>query len=686
MSAVRQILARRAPVRCGYAATILRPCRWIPTWRAHESGALGADIVRAPCILPALVMLIACAAPAGAQSMADRAQTAATASRARTSDSAALLQNVVTPGLSGQPISTIDGKTSFSAALQCKKAAKWLELMVQPASTGDLGTVKISRDTNFDGSFDTALTLPMPVSGICANGIISCSPGTWNACKTFQWGVDGAGTLKLAQVDMPNLASCYCINNSCGNDLAWTNMGSVLGDLGGGVVGALTSADPRYGAAQASINGPVIDYVGAQSTACATSPAVSQTAYAANPTAIQGDAASQASANSIFQMLKASPAGAGKAAQTRSCTIERQVTVTSPSYDEIVTATGSFESVTSCGAGCRVYRIGGTGSCDNPPPTFTGRFTVTKPDRLVSARLVDIQTADFLQARVNGTIVASAGEGPWMTNALPNDCGTGDNHQAVPDTDLAPLLRQGSVGVDARIRAHGSHKSGFLEVRIEVDTGCQASETLADLCSGYAGDSQCQLLTESVDGVATVTGGAHTGLTPLPQTRLFGSESCTLSLTRPFFERDRQYRCIVDSGTTPAPDLSRGAYIIDHSTETLLADQTKGADGTIATTTAAFSLPSEPAVPACEAICKTRAPVINTAAAPAGVTSSQQNDPSGWNVFYHVCGSDNVCPAGPGEEMVSACGCLDAFPEAAVMMQSVRLAGSDLSCNAGTPQ
>lgn len=643
-----------------------------------------------PC-LPVALMLIGCNAAAQAQSMSDRAQAAASASRVRTSDSSSLLQNVVTPGLSGQPISTIDGKTSFTAALECEKSAKWLELLVQPSATGDLGTVTISRDTNFDGSFDTALTLPMPVSGICANGIISCTPGTWDACKDFQWAVDGAGALKLTQVDMPNLTSCYCINNSCGHDLAWSNMPSVLGDLGGSVVGALTTADPRYGAAQASINGPVIDYVGAQSTSCASSPAVGQTAYASNPTAIQGDAASQASTNSIFQMLKGSPAGTGKVAETRSCTIQRNVTVTSPSYDEIVTATGSFESVTVCGAGCRIYRIGGTGNCDYPPPTFTGRFTVAKPDRLVSARLTDIQTADFLQARVNGSIVASAGEGPWMTDALPSDCGTGDDHSAAPNTDLSGLLRQGAVTVDARIHAHGSHKSGYLDVRIEVDTGCEATENLADLCSGYEGQSQCQLLSEDVDGVDTVTGGVHTGLTPLPQTRQFGSASCTLSLTRPFFERNRQYRCVVDSGTTPSPDLSRGAYIIDHSTETLLADQTKSANGTVTTTTAAFGMPSEPVVPACEAICKTRAPVANTAAAPAGVTGSQQNDPTGWNVYYHTCSggvgsTDTICPTGPGEEIVSACGCLDEFPEAAVMMQSVRLAGSDLTCNAGAVQ
>ena len=36
--------------------------------------------------------------------------------------------------------------------------------------------------------------------------------------------------------------------------------------------------------------------------------------------------------------------------------------------------------------------------------------------------------------------------------------------------------------------------------------------------------------------------------------------------------------------------------------------------------------------------------------------------------------------AGPGEEIVSACGCLDDFPEAVVMMQTVRLGGADLVC------
>ena len=72
--------------------------------------------------------------------------------------------------------------------------------------------------------------------------------------------------------------------------------------------------------------------------------------------------------------------------------------------------------------------------------------------------------------------------------------------------------------------------------------------------------------------------------------------------------------------------------------------------------------------------------MVNTAAAPDGVTGSKQTSATGWDYFYHACQDSNVCPAGEGEELVQGCGCLDDFPEAAVMMQTVRLGGADLVC------
>lgn len=222
-----------------------------------------------------------------AQSMDDRARAAAAASRAKTGDSDTLLKNYVTPAMSGQPVSTVDGARSFTPTLACQKTANLLEVLIQPSSTGDIGLVRISRDKDLDGTFDGSSTLPMPVSGICANGVISCAPGTWNQCRSFRWDIDAGQDLKLTQVDMPELTACYCVNNSCGSNLVFGNLASVLKDLGGGMVGALTTADPRIGVAEARINGPVIDYVGAQTTACTSSPSIAQTTYRANPAAIQ---------------------------------------------------------------------------------------------------------------------------------------------------------------------------------------------------------------------------------------------------------------------------------------------------------------------------------------------------------------------------------------------------------------
>ena len=151
---------------------------------------------------------------ASAQTVEDRARAAAEASRAKTSDSDAIQENYLTPGLAGQPITTVDNSKTFNPNIACQKTATLLELLAQPAGTGDIGTLRISRDKDLDGSVDQTLTLPVPVSGICANGIVSCQPGTWNQCKTFKWDVASSGDLKLTEVGLTDLAGCYCINNS----------------------------------------------------------------------------------------------------------------------------------------------------------------------------------------------------------------------------------------------------------------------------------------------------------------------------------------------------------------------------------------------------------------------------------------------------------------------------------------
>jgi hypothetical protein len=618
--------------------------------------------------------------------MEERARAAAQAARAKSSDSDALQANYVTPGLAGSAITTVDSSVSFTANIACQKTATMLEVLVQPAASGDLASVTVARDTDLDGTVDSTSRLPVPVSGICANGVISCQPGTWNECVSLRWEVEAGGSLKLAAAGISDLAGCYCINNSCGTNLAWGNMPSVLRDLGGGMIGAITTADPRYGVAEAVIDGPSIRYVGAQSTACSASPALPQTSYRQTPSVMAGDAYAATGSSAVFQALQGSAVGTGTSLQYRHCTIERQIDVLKPADSEIISRTsGGYSTLKSgssfdflmgspadnslAGAGCTLF-------------DFRMTLRVTQPAGISDARLAHYYADDWAQVRIDGQLVGS-GPSTWAGTGLPpGNCETKDTFHRYPNLDLKPFLTEGDHEIWLRV-AVAKGGEAFAQVHVEVDDSCRKLERVVDGCASNAADPQCSIDSERVDGVQTWINGAATGLRPLAQTRLLGGPSCPTDLTRDFFVKDRTYRCT--STNAVYPDTSRGAYIIDRSTETMLADRVRQDDGSFAGSTRPFALPARPAVAACEPVCKTRAPKANTAAAPDGVVGARQNDPTGYDTFYHACSSDNRCPAGESEEIVSACGCLDDFPEAVAMMQTIRLAGADLVCTGTAP-
>lgn len=657
-----------APPKASAVATLLSRPDKLPPARIVVATVLAA------CLLTV---------PAYAGPMEDRAKAAADAARAKSADSQALQRNYLTPGLAGQPIATVDGSSSFTPNIACQKSATFMEVLVQPVATGDLGKVQIGRDMDLDGVIDATINLPIPVSGICSNGVISCQPGSWAQCHYYRWDVDAARALTLTEVEMPALAGCYCLNNSCGTNLAWSNMSSVLTDLGGGMIGALTSNDARIGISQAVINGPTIRYVGAQSTACAADPSLPQTGYRANPAIMVGDAASAAGSSKLFEILSSSPIGTGTVQETRVCAIERQITVDGVTIDDVISRlAGGYSTIVSPGSvdfllgsprddsldggGCRLF-------------DFRMTLHVDKPDRITSAMLSTVFFDDWIQLRIDGNLVYSD-PGSWISPGLPpSGCERGRTWYAFPGTDLKPYFTAGDHEIWLRV-AVGGQGEASAQIHVDVDESCKTIEQIIDTCGALAANPKCKIAGETVDGVETFRNGVKTGLNPLPQTRIFGTMTCPLEVTRDFFKKDRSYKCEIDTGTLPAPDTSRGAYIIDHSTETLLADRIKRADGSYAETSRGFELPDRGSVAACEPICKTRAPRDNVGAAPAGVVGSQQNAPTGYDTFYHACTGESVCPLGPGEELVSGCGCLDDFPEAVVMMQTVRLAGADLVC------
>ncbi len=139
-----------------------------------------------------------------------------------------------------------DQQQTFTSQLTAPSSDSFLDIFVQPGSTGDIQTMIIKQDTDFDGGFDYAYTVPIIVSGVCVNGFISCQQGTWNQCRYFYWKVDDALKVSVQEkTDINGLAGCFCINSSCGSNLVWSNMDYVLTTLGGGVVSFIQQEDPH---------------------------------------------------------------------------------------------------------------------------------------------------------------------------------------------------------------------------------------------------------------------------------------------------------------------------------------------------------------------------------------------------------------------------------------------------------
>ncbi len=229
----------------------------------------------------------------------------------------------------GTSMKTLDGATEFAAQLQCPSSRQFLQILAQPVGSGDLGTVLVSQDTNYDGTMDYSFSVASPVSGLCTNGVISCTLGTWTDCKAYQWGADSNGKASLLPTLINILTGCYCINASCGSNLAWNNMATVLRTLGGGVVGAIHGTKAAV-ITDVKIDGATITYYGQDSANCSqisgTSGSSTAQQYYSNPVAMLPDVESEkttqsADPTSYYSMLFT--ASKNLQAETRTCQITR---------------------------------------------------------------------------------------------------------------------------------------------------------------------------------------------------------------------------------------------------------------------------------------------------------------------------------------------------------------------------
>lgn len=196
------------------------------------------------------------------------------------------------------PMRTLDGSQIGAGQIQAPSSDAFLKAFIQPTASGDLATVLISQDLDMDGSWEHSYSVPFLVSGVCANGLVSCDAGSWMNCSYYQWITDASSNLLMQATALSQLGGCYCINSSCGSQLAMNNLGVLLKDVGGGAVGAIQKTSPNYVVTEVEVISPEITYYG-QNTSAATktmdqtisSGTVDQQQYIGNPAVMEADTA-----------------------------------------------------------------------------------------------------------------------------------------------------------------------------------------------------------------------------------------------------------------------------------------------------------------------------------------------------------------------------------------------------------
>ena len=628
-----------------------------------------------------------------AQTPAQRAQDVVDATKSNWEDYDAVEQNLSTPLNEGANFTTFDGANTFTKPIACLASDAFLEVFAAPGAGGDLSPVIVRQDTNFDGVFDVTQNLPSPVSGVCANGVISCTPGTWASCQPYAWSADSASfALGLTPVPLEDLGGCYCVNDSCGTNLAFLNEHTILSDLSGGMAGALSQVDPRFAVSTVGRAPFQVTLSGQSTTACRTPPDLPQTVYDTNPSALTPDATAAAASDPIFNIVSNLPAGASTATNDVMCEIEK-LAVVDDDVGSIVQVSGSGEySIDIISANEMVLTLGREGNNYLNESCTTGyidnyTIQVTNPAALVSAVLENGRTDDDLQLHRDGMNLVFARRSNFTnyTGDRPGSCSGNRNDSFTVNLDLTSIFTDGDPH-DFRLRALVSGKGErFLKIRFR--TQCAVNRSIVDTCAGFATNPQCNLHQEIVDGVQTYQNGAATGLTPLPSTRSLGSGSCVIDVTEPWGRRDRTYRCTA-TGTgsdLPVPDLDRVTYIYENSTSSTWQDQYTDASGMVVNASGALNPPEPVVVDECEMVCKTTRSYQNSHVTTSGTAGDHQVDRNDLEFAFHAC-SAGVCPAGPGETVVTPCGCVDTLQDALVMMQAVRLGARDLICTTGTPQ
>ncbi|EKA5326726.1 conjugal transfer protein TraN [Salmonella enterica] len=623
--------------------------------------------------------------------------------KGKTSNASRLNESQIRPVSGENNMKTYDGKTAFDGKAVCKGSSEFMRMLVQPTTNGNLKLLNIMQDTDMNGSLDITTSPGWDISVVCSNGFQTCSDANNAAtCTSWAWVADPKSyQLGRKNVAMTELGGCYCINNSCGSNLAWNNLGQILNDLGGGASQALSRANPWFTLSQIKVDGVSASFVGGDTASCSigdsegffgTADGKKILSYKDNYNAMKTDANSQKTTSDAYRMITEGSLNPNETSDVYSCDITRNVNLDEPKLNEIIAFDGGQGSVQQCGTDCLQLVLGRlgdnywSGTCKYFE--VDSNFFIKDHTRIASATLINAVFDDWMQLWAGDKVVWSGPYGNWNdAGPVPGACELNKSWNQSPNTDFKQYLdKNGPVKFKIRVEVSGEGE-GYALVRLKADLSCrEGDEYVSNTCTAYEQDQNCQLVDETVDGVKTFTGSINTGLIPLPQTQVLQGSFCSVAVKRDWFKKKRQYRCNRKTDFNFDKIIERKAYIDKTVTPGDYKDKMFN-NGKVSYGAGELFWPDMPKVGDCINMCKTRKPKQTPDMAVSGqVDKNNKTGVIKYDNFYYECDATNKCPAEPGEEVIKACQCLNEFAEASAIMQVIRQAGQDMICSSGNPK
>ena len=600
---------------------------------------------------------------------------------------------------------TQEQSVTFEAQLLAPSSSTFVELFAQPGASGDLSSAYVKQDTDFNGAPDYVYIMPVRISGVCADGIISCDAGTWNNCAYYRWTADEDLKVSLVEVSsIADLSACYCVNNRCGSNLVWNNLDIVLKDLGGGVVSAIQKRDPRCVITNVSVDGPVIKYYG-QKTADMGAGYPYQTPQ--NPDGVYLSGATDI--NTMKQYYEAGSLPSDTEVADQSADIDSY-------YSQLVdsfSAQPDVDYVTCVITNTILVHT-------NPRNFQDSRNDVCciGADHCVGMRNVYNEDTKKLFFQVGGAHAEQGADWRW-------------NNMAILDlSDVSPASKITSVYFHVYFWGDGCNATHGSLTTLNAATSCfgvcpaggvqwphvrwdylvQVAEDTPELVTEDQCnvDGSCRLKEEKVcdqTGTSCVTTWRNynpTGLVPFPSctqittdvdvyTACMDGTTATLSTAsgsqvlgaaeNMWWRIERVYECESDHQYSFDDALTRTRHVRDSVRDditTMYYEDYDPATGEIQAVVTSLQPRADYAT--CEQACKVRRPVEDTQAGVAGTTSDFRTSTGSYVYVYRKC-VDGVCPVEDGETIVKNCACLNDFVEAASTMQMLNNAGKDVICS-----